>query len=471
MIIRSLLLRQGRLALPKPPTPIRSWRRYLASEVETTYTNPFQDQQYVESGIGGSKSQAINSLSTRDAPAATPADSERTKSDWDFFHHQKSLLSPIGTSIGPHYKPHELLSNPPWPKDITLELLMASQAHIGHATSLWNPANAKYIFGVRGERDPIHIISLDVTAAHLRRACKIVRGVTERGGLVLFVGSREGQARAVVKAAQMAQGCHLFSKWIPGSITNGQQILGKCSKKVVDENDNEVEGFEHQVRQKAALKPDLVICLNPLENYVLLHECGLNNIPTIGIIDTDANPTWVTYPIPANDDSLRSVQVIAGVLGRAGQEGQAVRASKAKRGVVDYRQNHGLQPPSEDDEETKLKTEKEQSLLAAADALDMTAAEDFAAEDEEVVARPDSAHAMVGGDGVVGIQGLDSSLSSAQEDAGVDDEEGPHPYERVAPLAQGKGGQVSPQFAGAGEGAQAAGDGGEAWREKRDGEV
>lgn len=162
---------------------------------------------------------------------------------------------------------------------------------------------------------------------------------------MLFVGTRDGQARAVVKAAEMAKGCHLFDRWIPGSITNGQQILGKCAKRVVNEMDEVVPGFESQLVDKAALKPDLVICLNPLENYVLLHECGLNNIPTIGIIDTDANPTWVTYPIPANDDSLRSVQVIAGVLGSAGQEGQELRLAKAQQGVVSYVSTHGLQSP------------------------------------------------------------------------------------------------------------------------------
>ncbi|KAK4549193.1 hypothetical protein LTR36_007651 [Oleoguttula mirabilis] len=463
MILRSLLLRHGRRALPKPPTPtpIRACRRYLASEVETTYTNPLQDQQFVESGIGGTKSQAIASLPTRDtASATTAADSDLVKQDWDFFQHQKKITNPIGTSLGPHYKPHELLAYPPWPKDITLELLMASQAHIGHATSLWNPANAKYIFGVRGERDPIHIISLDVTAAHLRRACKIVRGVTERGGLVLFVGSREGQARTVVKAAQMAQGCHLFSKWIPGSITNGQQILGKCSKKVVDEHDNVVEGFEGQLLQKAALKPDLVVCLNPLENYVLLHECGLNNIPTIGIIDTDANPTWVTYPIPANDDSLRSVQVIAGVLGRAGQEGQEVRAAKAKRGIVDYMQNHGLEPPSEEDEEAKQKLEKEQSLLAAADAFEV---EDLDVEDE---AAPDAAHAMVGEDGVAVIPGVDRSLVSEQDS---DAHEYVFQSEERGAAVQEEGvqeQQAAPLFAGEGEGGQSAEGEGGAWREK-----
>ena len=162
----------------------------------------------------------------------------------------------------------------------------------------------------------------------------MVSGVAQRGGLILFVGTRPGQSRCIVKAAELAGGCHLYERWIPGSITNGQQILGRCKLKMVDNHGKKIEGRERQLKEVPALKPDLVVCLNPLENWVLLHECGLNNIPTIGVIDTDADPTWVTYPIPANDDSLRCVQVIAGVLGRAGEAGQERRAlARAARGT------------------------------------------------------------------------------------------------------------------------------------------
>lgn len=106
--------------------------------------------------------------------------------------------------------------------------------------------------------------------------------------------------------------------------------------KVVDEFDREIKGFEKAMEDRPPLKPDLVVCLNPRENWVMLHECSLNAIPTMGVIDTDANPQWVTYPIPANDDSLRCVQVIAGALGKAGQEGQLRRRQKAKDGIVTY---------------------------------------------------------------------------------------------------------------------------------------
>ena len=239
----------------------------------------------------------------------------------------------IGTRVDQFYDPQSLLTHPPKPEDVTLELLLASQSHLGHSTSLWNPMNARYIYGIR---QGIHIISLDVTAAHLRRACRVVSGIAERGGLILFVGTRKGQDRCIVNAAEMAGGYHLFDQWVPGSLTNGPEILRKCQMKVVDEFDREISGFEEALEHMAPLKPDLVICLNPLENWIMLHECGMNAVPTIGIVDTDANPTWVTYPIPANDDSLRCVQLIAGVLARAAQEGNKERLQMALRGEVLY---------------------------------------------------------------------------------------------------------------------------------------
>lgn len=226
------------------------------------------------------------------------------------------------------------MRNPPRPSQVTLELLLASQSHLGHATALWNPRNSNYIFGIR---DGIHIISLDVTAAYLRRAAKVVEEVAHRGGLILFVGTRKGQRRAVVRAAELAKGYHVFERWIPGSITNGQQLLGHCELRVVDELDNELPEFQKYLVDKPVVRPDLVVCLNPLENEPLLSECRAYNIPTIGVIDTDADVTKVTYPIPANDDSLRCITVIAGVLGRAGEAGQKKRLEESHAGKVPYK--------------------------------------------------------------------------------------------------------------------------------------
>ena len=325
--------------------PTRSWTRSLATEVdvdtlqsatdsiEASLDNSLRETKSIESEVENETVQYVPQIDSR-THAAKNLLKDGTVQRYNHHRFNQNRTKHLGTSIDPnHYQPHRLLTQPPSPSDITLELLLASQAHLGHKTSHWNPMNSRYIFGIR---QGIHIISLDQTAAHLRRACRVVSGVAERGGLILFVGTRAGQDRCVVKAAEMAGGCHLFERWTPGSITNGHQILGLCRMKVVDELDREIKGHDEELRERQVLKPDLVVCLNPLENYVMLHECGLNTIPTIGIIDTDANPTWVTYPIPANDDSLRCVQVIAGALGRAGEEGQARRKEKALKGVITY---------------------------------------------------------------------------------------------------------------------------------------
>ncbi|SPO04307.1 related to MRP4 - mitochondrial ribosomal protein, small subunit [Cephalotrichum gorgonifer] len=246
----------------------------------------------------------------------------------------KAATKAVGSDVDVRYSPGLLLKDPPKPNEVTLEGLMAAQTHMGHHASLWNPANSRYIYGVR---QGIHIISLETTAAHLRRAASVVEEVTYRGGLVLFVGTRKGQMDIVTSAAKAAKACHLFTKWTPGSITNRDIILRDRPIKIVDELDRPLAGFDRHVNESRPLVPDLVVCLNPLENYTMLYECGLQGIPTIGVIDTDADPSWVTYTIPANDDSLRSTAFIAGVLGQAGKAGQKRRLASAAGGDVTWK--------------------------------------------------------------------------------------------------------------------------------------
>ncbi|KAF2747582.1 ribosomal protein S2 [Sporormia fimetaria CBS 119925] len=352
MIIRHFAARNGPRALARTAYQ-QPLRRFFASDVDGPNTSP---EHNFERQINA-QAEHIPSLNpTPDAEQSGLSVAEQ----YHLYKQQQQLNGRLGSEITEHYQPHTLLSNPPSSADVTLELLLASEAHQGHATPLWNPANARYIHGIR---QGTHIISLEATAAHLRRAAKVVQEVSRRGGIILFVGTREGQDHAVVRAAQLSKQYHLFERWIPGSITNGQQILGRCRTKVVNEKDEEVTGFEDQLYDRPVLRPDLVVCMNPLENYVLLHECALNNIPTIGVIDTNADPTWVTYPIPANDDSLRCIQVIAGVLGRAAEAGTKQRLEAGEKGEITYKPAHNLTLPEAEEtaaaEKEKLGEEKE----------------------------------------------------------------------------------------------------------------
>lgn len=270
-----------------PPKKVRTSRRKQSKYVQDNIYSLSIDSSAAHQGRSWSDPHRVGNeeLSAAD--------------QWKDFKRIQKATKRLGTDIERRYSPSALLNHPPAPEDVSLELLMASQTHMGHHKSVWNPANARYIYGVR---EKIHIISLETTAAHLRRAARVVEEVAYRGGVILFVGTRKGQMEIVTKAAEMAGGCHVFTKWAPGSITNRDVMLNGHSFKVVDEHDKTLPGFKMYSDAARPLMPDLVVCLNPLENYTLLYECGLKTIPTIGIIDTDADPTWVTYTIPANDD-------------------------------------------------------------------------------------------------------------------------------------------------------------------------
>ncbi|KAF2966222.1 hypothetical protein GQX73_g7323 [Xylaria multiplex] len=326
----------ARRALTQPAHQAARCLRALSTQPTTTQTavsdlaptallNPSSQQN--------PKPPAIFVANAKATRRKKPDEVDKTAEYYRHGQQLKSQIGSLGTNLEQRYRPGDLFLNPPGPKDVTLELLMASQAHMGHHTSLWNPANARYIYGIR---QGIHIIALEQTAAHLRRAARVVEEIAYRGGLILFVGTRPGQMQIVTQAARLARGCHLFTKWTPGSITNSDVILNGMQIQMLDENDEPLEGFDRHLIERRPLVPDLVVCLNPLENFTLLHECALANVPTIGVVDTNTEPTWVTYSIPANDDSLRCLAVIGSVLGRAGEIGHKRRLEDAKLGIVEW---------------------------------------------------------------------------------------------------------------------------------------
>nr|CDP29276.1 Putative mitochondrial SSU ribosomal protein S2 precursor [Podospora anserina S mat+] len=331
MIIRNFGVRHGRQVLSAPHSAPSCLRLFSTQTTTTTTTaTPVPgNQEAVEqlaalSATDAAREARLAGRRQQQEIAAIPRNFRK------FIKYQKETEK-LGSEVERRYLPDEIIRNPP--HDASLEDLLAAQCHMGHHVSRWNPANSRYIYG---ERSDIHIISLEQTAAHLRRAARVVEEVAYHGGLILFVGNRKGQMPIVTRMAELAGACHLFQKWTPGCITNKDVLLQGGQLKIVDERDRELEGFEEHLRDCRPVTPDLVVCLNPLENYALLRECALATVPTVGVIDTDADPSWVTYQIPANDDSLRSVALIAGVLGRAGERGQQRRLADAEKGVVKW---------------------------------------------------------------------------------------------------------------------------------------
>ncbi|CAZ83736.1 unnamed protein product [Tuber melanosporum] len=302
MILGKLALRQSRLTSLSGAA--RNFARAITSE-QNGSTNTGPEVTPGEGRVGISQSSDPTQSSSATGPASDKLEGQSqafTRSqEYENFKQFQNTTGKLGSIPGRIYRPHIAVNHPPGPRDITLELFMASGAHLGHLTSLWNPGNARYIHGIR---DNIHIISLETIAAHLRRAARVVEGITRAGGFIVFIGTREGQERCVINAAKMCGGAHVFDWWIAGTITNAHNLLRK--RKVVERDMADRVVSLKPIDDGRVVVPDLVVVLNPMENSVALHECALAGVPTIGIVDTDMDPLRVTYPIPCNDDSLRA---------------------------------------------------------------------------------------------------------------------------------------------------------------------
>ncbi|KAJ2502208.1 hypothetical protein GGH96_001280 [Coemansia sp. RSA 1972] len=253
-------------------------------------------------------------------------------------------------------------------RELTLERMVAAGMHLGHSVGRWNPMNLPYIFG---ERQGIHVINLEQTMAALRRAAQFVRQTVYRGGLVLFVGTRREHRAAAVEAALSCDQYFVTGKWVPGTLTNKRSVLGHKHEYANDEwdvaeaqglldieNDRARKVREDNTRNNRYLKliekeqkdmepfmpnvrihgPDLIVSLSPRESGTMLREARVSFVPTVGVIDTNANPRVVTYPVPCNDDSPEAVRIVAQVLARAAREGMDLRCHRLKRAVDVYKQ-------------------------------------------------------------------------------------------------------------------------------------
>ncbi|KAH3671081.1 hypothetical protein OGAPHI_000792 [Ogataea philodendri] len=246
-------------------------------------------------------------------------------------YHDK-ILGGLGADVQAVYRPHELISRPPSANQITVQKLLAAGAHLGHYTQLWQHKTQPYIYGIY---DDLHIIDLEQTLTHLRRAAKVVEGVVENGGTVLFLGLKEGQLRAVRAAAGRCNGMYVASKWVPGTITNS---LRNAKPRIeVDMSDVPTGRDLTDFEERSTLKPDLVVTLSALDSKTALGEAAQSRIPSIGIVDTNCDPDLVTYAIPANDDSIRATNLICGVLAKAAERGYQRRMDL----VLRYKKQHG----------------------------------------------------------------------------------------------------------------------------------
>ena len=288
--------------------------------------------------------------------------------------------------------------------------LLEAGIHFGHQTRRWNPRMARYIWG---ERDGIHIIDLMQTEKLLHDACSFAAEVAGQGGSILFVGTKKQAQDAVADWATRCEMPYVNQRWLGGLLTNFQTISqrierlheltelkreGKLELLPTKERmtmESELERLEYNlggVRDMKKLPQAIMICDLKTET-IALHEAERLRIPIIGLVDTNVDPIPVNYPIPGNDDAIRSCRAVVGAIGEAAQEAaNTFRAAEAKRQAEEEeRRRVEAEARAKREAEEKARKEAEEAAKAAAEAQAPPAAGDTPAQAQASAPAPESA--------------------------------------------------------------------------------
>jgi small subunit ribosomal protein S2 len=237
--------------------------------------------------------------------------------------------------------------------DVSLKELLEAGAHFGHQTRRWNPKMKPYIYGARGG---VHIIDLTKTADALKAAEVFTKEVASGGGKVLFVGTKR-QAAPVVREEAVAAGMpYVTERWLGGMLTNFRTIrlqvqrlkkleqglesgdfASKYNKKEVLDMSNEAEALNRifsGVKDMDGL-PAAVFVVDVPKEGIAVAEARKLSIPVIAIVDTNADPDLVDYPIPANDDAIKTLKVITHQIAAAASEGAKIATSRAREAATE----------------------------------------------------------------------------------------------------------------------------------------
>ena len=224
--------------------------------------------------------------------------------------------------------------------DYSMSELLEAGAHFGHQKHRWNPKMEPFIFGVRNN---IHILDLSQTIPLLHRALTAVRDVTKSGGRILFVGTKRQGQEIIANAANDCAQYYMNHRWYGGTLTNWKTISNTINRlrTIEDLLDNDdLSGLTKKEllklnREKEKLDtsiggikdmgglPDLIFVLDTVKEQIAIQEATKLNIPIAAIIDSNSNPDGVTYPIPGNDDSTKSISLFCDLISKAALDGIA----------------------------------------------------------------------------------------------------------------------------------------------------
>jgi small subunit ribosomal protein S2 len=207
---------------------------------------------------------------------------------------------------------------------ITLNEMFAAKAHFGHQVSRWNPKMLKYIFL---SRKGIHVFDLRKTAILLNKANDFVYNTLKKGNKILFVGTKKQAKNILFNICYKHKIFFIYNRWLGGLLTNfstikksiqrmkklrallANQVIDKLSKKEIAFLNKDLEKLKKNFIGITNMNtlPDALFVIDPFYENNAVKEANILNIPVIALIDTDGDPDKIAYPIPANDDSIKSI--------------------------------------------------------------------------------------------------------------------------------------------------------------------
>ncbi len=231
---------------------------------------------------------------------------------------------------------------------VSMKQLLECGVHFGHQTRRWNPKMKPYIFT---ERNGIYIIDLQKTVKGLEKAYDFVREVSKSGGSLLFVGTKRQAQDPIREEALKAGQYYINQRWLGGLLTNFATIrrrvtrmaelqemedngtINKYPKKEIIHFRKEREKLEKYLSGIKEMKdiPDALFVIDPRRETIAVLEARKLGIPVISIVDTNCDPDVIDYPIPGNDDAIRAIELVVGLMADAFIEGRQGQDSREER--------------------------------------------------------------------------------------------------------------------------------------------
>jgi small subunit ribosomal protein S2 len=227
---------------------------------------------------------------------------------------------------------------------VTMKQLLESGVHFGHQTRRWNPKMKRYIFT---ERNGIYIIDLQQSLDYIDRAYEFIRETVAHGGTILYVGTKKQAQEAIAEQARRVGMPFVNQRWLGGMLTNFSTVYKRLQRlKELEELDfGDVAGSGMTKKELLGLKrerdkldktlggirdmarvPSAIWVVDTKKEHIAVNEARKLNIPVVAILDTNCDPDEVTYPIPGNDDAIRSVALLTRVVADAVADGLISRA-------------------------------------------------------------------------------------------------------------------------------------------------